>query len=102
MDRRFVQGTYWRVTSAWRGVFSLESPTRMTNLPGSMVHLWAASLPVAEGAGVEVEGDVAGFAGGEADFFKSLQFALGAGGFGGWVGDVELRDFCSGDAARCW
>ncbi len=35
-------------------------------------------VPVAEGAGVQVEGYVLGFAGGEADFFKSLQFALGA------------------------
>jgi hypothetical protein len=37
--------SYFTVTSALSGVFSLESPTRMTNLPGSMVHLWAASSP---------------------------------------------------------
>ncbi len=31
------------VTFADRGVFSLESPTRTTNCPGSMVHLWVVS-----------------------------------------------------------
>ncbi len=43
-----------------------------------MVHLWAASIPVAEGARVKVQGDVLGFAGSQADLGKSFEFALGA------------------------
>ena len=32
---------YFSVMSALSGVFSLESPTRRTNFPGSMVHFCA-------------------------------------------------------------
>ena len=55
--------------------------------------------PVAEGAGVQVERYVFGFAGSETDFFKALEFALGADGLGGWIGDVELGDIRAGDVA---
>src|ERR1700691_4659487 len=56
-------------------------------------------VPVAEGAGVEGQRDVFGFAGGEADFIEAFQFALGTGGLRGWVGDVELGYFCAFSAA---
>ncbi len=78
-----------------RGVFAgvADEDYEFAGIDGPLV---GGFVPVAEGAGVEVEGDVAGFAGGEADFLESLEFALGADGFGGWIGDVELGDFCSG------
>jgi len=56
-------------------------------------------IPVAEGARVERERDVAGFAGSETDFGESLQLALGAVNLRGWIGDVELRDLGSCDCA---
>ncbi len=59
----------------------------------------SGSVPIAEGARVERERDVPGFAGSETDFGKALQFALGAIDLRGGVGDVELRDFGSGHAA---
>ncbi len=78
------------VRSAWSGVFSLESPTRITNLPGSMVQLCAASLPVAEGARIEVERHMFVSPGARLNFFEALQFAFGPLGFCGWIGDVKL------------
>ena len=56
--------------------------------------------PVAEGAGVERERDVLGFAGSEAGFGKTFQLALGTVDFGRWVGNVELGDLGSGYCAR--
>ena len=85
--------------SALSGVFSLESPTRRMNLPGSMVHLCADFVPIAEGARIELERHVLGFAGSEADLRKSLQLALGPVNLRGGVGDIKLRDFGSGHAA---
>jgi hypothetical protein len=47
-------------------------------------------IPIAEGARVERERDVPGFAGSETDFGEALQLALGAIDLRGRVGDVEL------------
>src|ERR1035437_3661673 len=56
-------------------------------------------VPVAEGAGVQVESYVLCFAGSQADLLEAFQFALGPLGFGGGVGDVELGYFRAGHAA---
>src|SRR6185437_2796378 len=37
---RYSKRTYCNIMSARSGVFSLESPTRIRNFPGSMVQLW--------------------------------------------------------------
>ena len=56
-------------------------------------------VPVAEGAGIERERDVPGFAGSETDLDEALQLAFGAIGLRGGVGDVELGDLGSGHVA---
>src|SRR5580704_2193103 len=56
-------------------------------------------VPVTEGARVEIERDVLGFAGSETDFGEALQLALRAVDLSGGVGDVELCDLGSGHAA---
>lgn len=50
-------------------------------------------IPVAEGAGVEGEGDVLGLAGSEADLFKALRLALRGADSGGGIRDVDMGDF---------
>src|ERR1035437_9126013 len=81
-----------------RGVFAgvAYPDDELAGIDGPLVRFL---VPVAEGAGVQVESYMLGFAGGHANLFKALQFALGASGFGGGVGDVELGYFSSGHAA---
>ena len=60
-----------------RGVFAgvADADDELAGIDGPLV---SGFIPVAEGAGVQVEGDVSGFAGSETDLFKALEFALRA------------------------
>ena len=73
-----------------------DTDDKFAGIDGPLV---GGRVPIAEGAGVEAEGDVLGFAGRQADFGKALQLTLGAGGLGGGIGDVELGHFSAGYAA---
>ena len=80
-------------------MFSLESPTRTNELAGIDGPFVGRLVPIAEGARIERERHVPGFAGSETDFGEAFQFALGAVDLRRGVGDVELGNFRSGHVA---
>ncbi len=55
-------------------------------------------IDLRQGSGIEVEGDVSGFAGVEMEALESGEGALGASG-GLWGDQVELGDFIAGERA---
>ena len=56
-------------------------------------------VPVGEGAGVEVQSDMFGFAGGEANLLEAFELAFRALDFGACFRNIELGDLSAGDAA---
>ena len=81
-----------------RGVFAgvADADDKFAGIDGPLMR---RVVPVAEGAGVQVESYMPGFAGSQTNLLKAFRLALRANDFSLRIGDVELGHFSPGHAA---